>query len=225
MSADAGSKRATLGWTALGLAIALLSLPIIAASFRMALGSPQGLGDYLTREMAYFIALGALLWIILRGEQRSLTSVGWRPLAVSRSLLWGVIGALLCGVGLVPCLVLIQALGLHFGGGGKGPFEAPLWAIFITVLRAGIVEEVFYRGYAMLRLASATRRNAVAITVPLALFAVAHYRQGSGGILIALVMGGILAALFWKRRDLLAVITAHVLVDFVPNVMIPLFTD
>jgi membrane protease YdiL (CAAX protease family) len=42
----------------------------------------------------------------------------------------------------------------HYGNGpGSAAFEKlPLWLITVIVLRAGVVEELFYRGYAIERL-------------------------------------------------------------------------
>jgi hypothetical protein len=47
-------------------------------------------------------------------------------------------------------------------------------------------------------------------------FAGANHRQG---------IGGVRTALFLKRRDLLAVMTAHFIVGVIPNVLVPLFSD
>lgn len=140
-------------------------------------------------------------------------------------MLWGLLGAVLCGVGLAACLVAISFFGLHFGGSGASQFSPPVWATLVTVLRAAVIEEVFYRGYAIERLQRLTGSMPVAIALPLIAFAAAHYRQGTGGVLIALVMGAILSVLFVKRRDLTAVMTAHFIVDFVPNVVLPLLSD
>lgn len=161
----------------------------------------------------------------MRGERLPLSSLGWSTTSIGRSLLWGLIGAVLCAVGLVACIGIISFAGMHFGGDGKSAFTPPAWAMLITVLRAGILEEAFYRGYAIDRLRRLTGSMPVAFALPLVVFAAAHYRQGSGGILIALVMGAILAVLFLKRRDLLAVMTAHFIVDFVPNVLLPLLPE
>ncbi|HEV7716863.1 MAG TPA: CPBP family intramembrane glutamic endopeptidase [Steroidobacteraceae bacterium] len=211
-------------WTLAGLFLALFGLIIITTAYRMALGPVQSASESVLRELLLFLALALLLFIVKRGEGLSFASLGWRTDHVGRSLLWGLIGALLCAVGLAASLGLIMLFKLHFGGDGKPQFQAPVWAVAITVFRAGIIEEVFYRGYAIDRLKRLTGSTPVAIVVPLLVFAAAHYRQGLGGVLIALVMGGILTAVFLKRRDLLTVITAHTLVDFVPNVVLPLIS-
>jgi len=49
-----------------------------------------------------------------------------------------------------------------------------------------------------------------------------HFRQGIGGVVIAMAGGLVLSFFYWKRRDLKANIIAHFLVDFIPNILIPL---
>lgn len=193
--------------------------------FRLGLGPAQSSIEYVARELALFAAFGALLWIITRGERRAFSSIGWHTDRPGRSVLWGLLGAVLCAVALVACLGVFSVLGIHFGGDSKSGFSPPAWAVLITVVRAGVVEEAFYRGYAIDRLQLLTGNRLLAIGLPLLVFAGAHYRQGIGGVLIALAMGGVLTTLFLKRRDLLAVMTAHFIVDFIPNVLLPLFSD
>jgi len=53
--------------------------------------------------------------------------------------------------------------------------------------------------------------------LPLLLFAAAHYTGGAADILIALVLGAILTGFYLWRRDLVANIIAHTLVDLVAN--------
>jgi membrane protease YdiL (CAAX protease family) len=187
-------------------------------------GTAQTTTTWCLRELAFFAALGVLLWIVRGGERLPFASLGWSERGIRSSLLWGLYGALLCAVGLAAAFGLIHVLGLRFGGEGGG-FSPPMGAMLLTVIRAAIVEEVFYRGYAIDRIARLTGSRALAIALPLAVFAAAHYRQGAGGVLVALILGGILTAVFVKRRDLLAVIVAHFLVDFVPNLVLPLLGD
>jgi CAAX protease family protein len=95
----------------------------------------------------------------------------------------------------------------------------------IMVLRAGIVEEICYRGYMIERLEKLTGNWLVYFLAPLILFGAFHYKQGVPGIIIAFVSGAILAILYLKRRDLKANIITHFLVDFIPNVVIPLVSS
>jgi membrane protease YdiL (CAAX protease family) len=94
----------------------------------------------------------------------------------------------------------------HYGHGpGAAAFEnLPLWLISLIVLRAGVVEEFFYRGYAIERLPALGLNRYWAAAIPLIIFALGHWTGGAANILIALALGGILAAFYLWRRDLVA---------------------
>jgi membrane protease YdiL (CAAX protease family) len=55
--------------------------------------------------------------------------------------------------------------------------------------------------------------------LPLIIFACGHYSLGRTGVLLALLLGAILAAMYQWRRDLNANILAHFLVDFIADVL------
>jgi membrane protease YdiL (CAAX protease family) len=95
-------------------------------------------------------------------------------------------------------------------------------ATTLTVARAGLAEEVFYRGYAIERLEALLPNRWLAALIPLLCFTAFHYRQGLAGVFVALVLGAILTALYLWKRNLIANIIAHFLVDFIPNVLLPL---
>jgi membrane protease YdiL (CAAX protease family) len=116
----------------------------------------------------------------------------------------------------------LQRVGIHLGEDHGSSFHPSLWVVTLLMLRAGVAEEIFYRGYAIERLQSLSGSRMLTVLLPLILFAAAHYRQGVGGIVAAFVLGGIFTAFYMKFRDLLANITAHFLADFVLNVILPL---
>ena len=91
-------------------------------------------------------------------------------------------------------------------------------------LRAGIVEELCYRGYAIERLQTLGLNRFWAAAVPLLIFSVGHWTGGGVNIVIALALGAVLSAFYLWRRDLVANMTGHFLVDFVANVIPKLFS-
>ncbi len=91
----------------------------------------------------------------------------------------------------------------------------PLWVFVVIVLRAGIVEELFYRGYAIERLRALGAGRFASAAIPLLLFALGHFAGAWVDVLQPLVLGGILTAFYLWRRDLVANIIAHTLVDLV----------
>jgi membrane protease YdiL (CAAX protease family) len=123
----------------------------------------------------------------------------------------------------IPCFLaagVIVAL-THFNGGegGKAMEKLPLWLITAIVTRAGVVEELCYRGYAIERLEALGLPSWLAAAVPLAIFSVGHWTGGWANILLALVLGAILAGFYVWRRDLAANMIGHGVVDFVGNVL------
>ena len=116
-------------------------------------------------------------------------------------------------------MILAKMTGYGHGPGSSAFERLPLWLITMIVFRAGIVEELFYRGYAIERLEAMGLGKFAAVAVPLLIFAAAHYTGGAANVLIALVIGGILSGFYLWRRDLVANMIAHTLVDFVANVL------
>ena len=56
-----------------------------------------------------------------------------------------------------------------------------------------------------------------AVAIPLVIFGIGHWTGGAANILIALALGLILSLFYVWRRDLVANIIAHFLVDFAAN--------
>ena len=204
----------------MGLAIALLGLPITVFVFRSVAVDPTAAPSVFVREVIILALVGVLLWLVTTKEHVPLSSIGLTQ-GLGRSIIWGLAGMLMLGVGLAACLSLFAALGISYGSGG-GAIATSKWAVLLTVIRAGIAEEVFYRGYAIERLQAITNSKWVAAVIPLIFFAAFHYRQGLPGVILALVMGAILTALYLWKRDLIANIIAHFMIDFIPNIVLPL---
>ena len=205
--------------TWVGLLIALSSLFLIRQVFRGVSPNP-GTATVVVRETLNFVSAGALLVLVKRWEQLPLASIGLGTSVWWKSVLWGVVAMLLCGAA-----VGLLGMVTTGGGGTASPFDRlPLWVCALIVLRAGIVEEIFFRGYAIerLRMVGAGRFGATAF--PLLLFAVGHYAGNWVAVLQAIVLGGILTGLYVWRRDLMANILAHLLVDLVgTGLMLRLF--
>lgn len=208
------------GNTIAGLIISLFGLAFFAIWYRDWFGIT--VPSVLIREASIFILVG-VLFVIIRREGLDLSSIGLHFAAIGRSIAWGMLFFLFSIGGILLCVLAMQYLGWKVGGEEAGAYkDIPIWVLFIMVLRAGIAEEVFYRGYAIERLKSLTGSTGIAVAVPLVIFSVGHFRQGPGGILISFVAGAILTATYLWKRDLLANMVAHFTVDFLPNVALPL---
>ena len=217
-------SRRNLTPTFVGLAIALFALPVFMATYRAITGESHSNWQVLGREAAIFLLVGLLLWIVKRWERLPLSSIGLRVDRVRTSFLRGLWLAVVVLAVTVGLYLLLRRVGVHLGEDHGTVFRPSLLVVTVSMLRAGVAEEIFYRGFAVERLQSLTGSKFIAGLVPLTIFALSHYRQGIGGIVAALVLGGILTAAYIKFRDLLANITAHFLADFVLNVGLPLLS-
>ena len=159
----------------------------------------------------------ALLVIIRRGERLPLTSVGIGTSPWWKSILWGLAMTIICA------LVGFGIARTTHDGRADNPTVAafsklPVWLLVFIVFRAGVVEELFYRGYAVERIESLVLNRFFAVVIPLTIFGVAHSTGGWANILIALALGVILSVFYVWRRDLVANMIAHFLVDFIGNI-------
>ena len=198
-----------------GLAISLFAMVAIRQVFVF-------FGPETTSASA--VVKGALIWgsaialiaIIRRGEHLPLRSIGLGTARWWKSILWGFIVA-------VVSAVVVGALA-YVTGYGHGPSSAafeklPLWLITAIVFRAGVVEELFYRGYAIERLQMIGLGRFWSVAIPLVIFSFGHWSGGAANILIAFAAGLILTGFYLWRRDLVANMIGHGLVDFVANVL------
>ncbi len=173
------------------------------------------------KETLLWVSAITLLFIIRRGERLPLTSIGLGTSRWWKSILWGLVIA----VASAAAGGVLAALTGYGHGPGSAAFEKlPLWLITLIVLRAGVVEELFYRGYAIERLQAVGLKPVWAAGIPLVIFALGHWTGGAANILIALVLGAILSAFYLWRRDLVANMIGHGTVDFVANVLPNLFS-
>ena len=172
------------------------------------------------RELIILALVAILFWIIRTREKLPLSSIGLHRQRIVPAILWSLATILLFAVGIAACLLLFPLVGLSYGA-SSGP-ALPVGVSLLLYARAGIAEEVFYRGYAIERIEALTGSRAIAAIVPLLIFAGSHFSQGIAGILITFAIGAIATAVYLWRRNLLILIIAHFMVDFIPNVLIPL---
>ena len=214
------SSPAARPWTLAGLAIALFGAPAVVILFKQAGFTRADFGATIVRELIILALVAILVWIIRTREKLPLSSIGLKPQRIVPAILWSLAVMLVFGVGIAACLAVFLLIGLSYGS-SSGP-AVPLGVSLLLYARAGIAEEIFYRGYAIERIEALTGSRAIAAAVPLLIFAGGHFSQGLAGILITFVLGGIATAIYLWKRNLLILIIAHFMVDFIPNVLLPL---
>jgi uncharacterized protein len=205
--------------TWLGLCLSLFSMMIIRQAFR-AITLEPGTTLTLAREGCMFASAGLLVWLVRRKERLLLRSIGIGTAPVWKSLAWGVVTAVAC---IGPAALIAKVTGYGHGAASQAFAKLPIWLVFIVVVRAGVVEELFYRGYAIERLQALGFGRIASWAIPLVIFSVAHWTGGAANIVIALVLGAILTAFYQWRRDLVSNMFGHFLVDFVSNVLPAIF--
>ena len=176
---------------------------------------PTVFGDALREALLLACAAGLLLFIRYV-EKLPFTSIGIGTSVWWKSLLWALVTAAAC---FVAAGAIIHATKFEGGPHAHDFDKLPLWLVTLIVFRAGFVEELFYRGYAIERLQSLGWPRAAAALVPLVIFAGMHYTGGPVNVLMAFTLGAILTLFYLWRQDLVANIIAHFLVDFIGNVV------
>lgn len=208
--------------TVIGILIGFFGVPLVI--FLFSLYAPDDYTDafVLHKEAWIFIVTGLLLLLIIKGEKRGLHSIGLHNRHWLRSFRDSVILTIILFIALIICALILQQFDIPIGGEEAYKYESiSLWTMALVTIRAGIVEEICYRGYLIERLEKISNGNKwVFLILPVVVFALFHYSQGVSGFVISFVAGLILAIAYWKKRDLKANIIAHFLVDFIPNVLL-----
>jgi membrane protease YdiL (CAAX protease family) len=205
--------------TWLGLFIALFGFLALRFGFR-AVGIPDTSAANVWREIAVWMMAALLIALIRFGERLPLSSIRLGVAPWRQSLRYGCILTGLCGVS---AWIVVQFTGFGHGPGSAEFNKIPIWLEVLMVIRAGIVEELFFRGYAIERLEAMGCGRLFSAAVPLAIFAAIHWTGGLPNIIIALVLGIILTVFYLWRRDLVANMIGHGLSDFLGLVVPRLF--
>lgn len=199
-----------------GLFLALFSLPMISLAFTV-FAEPLTTPQLVSREGLMFLS-GIALLLVARSEGMTPADLGMvRRNAVDMA------AVVLLGVVLMAVIIALdywisQRVGLLATSGEPG--GRPLWVLALISLRAGVLEELFYRAYAIGRLRSLTGSRWLAVLLPLLIFTLFHSTQGLGGMLLAFLGGAGLTALYLWSRNLWACMIVHFLVDYAPTALL-----
>lgn len=215
-----GARRISM-FTWLGLGVALFGLIIVRQTvlyFSPTLTASAAVWN----ESLMWLCIGALCLIIRCGEKLPFSSVGLGTYRWSKSLGWGVV--LTVAMIVVGSIADVVAILSHYQNNqfGQQLTRLPVWILTLTCVRAGIGEELFYRGYAIERLQALGLSRFWAAAIPVLIFSIGHWTSGWPNIIVALLVGSVLAIFYQWRRDLLANMIGHFLVDFI-GVVVPRF--
>jgi uncharacterized protein len=171
-------------------------------------------GHLVGNEAIYWALAVQVLVYVRVVEDRSLASIGLRRPAW-RDLLAAIGFALAILAGMAALFVVVlPALRIALPAALEPLTAAPSWWLSVSVVRAGVSEEILFRGYPIERLQAWTGSRVVAAVVPLTAFALAHVGPWGWGHLVVAAFGdAMLTWLYLWRRNLWASILAHCLID------------
>jgi membrane protease YdiL (CAAX protease family) len=164
-------------------------------------------------EAGWWVLGAAVLAWVIRCERDTLDAIGLKRLS-GRALAWGAAGFVALLALFMTAQVVIASLGARPSAPAVSFADIPAWLIVLMALRAGVVEEILFRGYAITRLEAVTGRTWVAATLSLLVFVALHAGSWSPShLLFVSLAGGALTALYLWHRNLTANIIAHTLFD------------
>jgi len=198
----------------------MLLFPLFSTTMEHAVGSLARIhGELPARaisEGAIWSYGAVVLAIALFGERRTLASIGlgrpgiWAPL-------WGIGAAIaLLALGGVASFITYQVL--HAPNHTPAQIEAlvrgSLDYALLLAIRAGVIEEIFYRGLAIEQLTVLTGNRLLAAAVATLAFVAVHLVHFDLRQLIPIAMVSVgLATLYLWKRNLWINIIAHTLID------------
>ena len=166
--------------------------------------------------LAIFSLLIAAVWAIallcerLAPRDLGFGRIGWPTLPIAALLA----AFFILGFGPAAYWFLVTTRLPSFAGGESMLALLPKWFLILDIVIVAAGEEWLYRAYAIERLQALVGRPWLAGLLSLAAFGLAHLPLwGPGVALTTLVSGGVFTALYLWRRDITALIIAHVITD------------
>lgn len=210
-------------FTFLGIVISYVTISGVNWIFKTYNGEVLNNAQVVSKELIILAVVALLLLLIKRGERLGLDSIGLTFSNYGKSLKLSLLIIVSTVVAAIAAVLISQAVGWSFGESKAFDNLSPL-VVTLIVIRAGVAEEVFMRGYLLERFTTLTGSKTAAAALSLIPFALLHYPgQGWAGVLVSFAAGAVLTFFYFRYRDLKANVFAHFMVDFIPNVILPLF--
>lgn len=181
--------------------------------------------DLILFEVGMWVLLLLIILWILYVEKKTLASIGWKKITPKMTL-----GAI--GIGLVifilfgAIMMAIQAIGLELNketaqliAGQSSP------VLLLIALRAAVVEEVLYRGFAFERIYELSKSKWLAALIPVILFTLIHLTWGAGHLVFVFIAGGIFMLMYLSKRNLPMLMIAHFVTDIFALLVLPMMLE
>ena len=171
-----------------------------------------------------WILTGILLAIIIFWEKRKLSSIKIEKPEVKTFLM-------AVGLGLVSVIVGVLTLGIFYNVLGLKQPEAlssvgnlPLVIKLFTITTAAITEEIFYRGYSIERIGEILNNYKLGAIISGLIFLAIHYPVwGLAGAIPQIIFAIFLIGFYLYKRNLIACIAMHWVINFSMIVVLPSF--
>jgi len=167
----------------------------------------------LVTEVGWWLVGLLLIIYIVAFERKSLSSIGLRKASFS-TILNAAMGFGLALIGVAAFGLIIHLTGLDPTSTEDRLNEtatAPSWWLILVFLRAGVVEELFFRGFIISRLIELGISKRFSLLISTILFVLPHaFFWPAPALLLVTFTGLALGTIFIWKRDLLACMLAHV---------------
>jgi len=164
-------------------------------------------------EVGWWTTALAITAFVLIIERRPLASLGFQP--VSLKTVWvAIVGLILATLLVGISVTLANLLGVDFSNSQErleDGTSVPIFLLGLTILRAGIVEELLFRGLLITRIIELRASPIVAVLIATAVFVAPHALFWPGPHLLIVAAAGLsFGIIFIWKRDLVACMIAHV---------------
>ena len=181
--------------------------------------------DLMLFEAGMWVLLLLIISWIYFVEKRTLASIGFKKVTIK--MIFGAVG-----LGLVIFILFgalttaIQAFGLELNQEAAQLISGqPIPVLLFIALRAAVVEEVLYRGFAFERIYDLTQSKWLAGLVPVILFTLVHLSWGVGHLAFVFIVGGIFMLVYISKRNLPMIIIAHFTTDVITLLVLPMMLE
>ena len=156
-----------------------------------------------------------LLGIVKFGEKASFDSIGFKPITLKAGLLAIGIGIVLSLAVPVLTLLVVQVIPTNGDGIEEVASSVPWWLLLLSVLTAGITEEIIFRGYLIERLGEISSKNALIVVISVIAFVLPHTLSWNLAHVLGVVLplGLILSLIYLWKRNLVFNIIIHIVID------------
>lgn len=198
--------------TLAGLSLSLLGFFIVAAVTQ---ALSEQVGTIWGLVLVWLLTLFLLL-LIRRGENLPFTSIGIVSISIKEGLFALVMGIVLSLS--VPVLTLLASQVLPSGTGGslvEVTSQNAWFPLFLSVLTAGVTEEIIFRGYVIERFCELTGKSWLAVGISVIAFVLPHTFSWNLTHLVGVVLplGLILSGIYLWKRNLLFNMIVHIVIN------------